>query len=257
MTSLPRHVSRAPNRSRARRWSAAVLAVTALAACATGESVQPDVTAAAPTTTDAVQRTITVTALGRATGRPGALALQLGVEVFGDGTGATLQALSSAAESLTDFMRDFGITDDDIQTSSLWASPNYGMPTSAGQPSITGYQASETFTVRIADIESAAVLLDGAAMAVGDAFRLHGLSWTLTDTDPLLAAARRDGVERARRQAGELADATGLTLGEVQTVTGNAIDNPYLSYGPMAEGIPFNAGTQEVYTQVTVTFTAA
>jgi hypothetical protein len=251
--------------------STAVLAlVVGAAGCSTlrraGDATvaTADATAAAVTTTstppatsDPTPRTITVTALGSAEGSPDSLVLSLGVEVFGASTGEALANLAAKAGTLTKFLREYGIADADVQTTGLWAYPTYGNYSGVGAPSINGYQASETFSVRVDDLAAAGPLLDGATFAITDALRLQGMAWEMNDDDTLIHAARTDAIDRAERQANDLADTAGLTLGEIVAVDEAPASDQMLYASMSAEGIPFNTGSLTRFVLVTVTYSVA
>ena len=214
-------------------------------------------TSTTPATTDPTPRTITVTALGSAEGSPDSLMLSLGVEVFGASTGEALANLAAKAGTLTKFLREYGIADADVQTTGLWAYPTYGNYSGVGAPSINGYQASETFSVRVADLAAAGPLLDGATFAITDALRLQGMAWEMNDDDALIHAARTDAIDRAERQANDLADTAGLTLGEIVAVDEAPASDQMLYASMSAEGIPFNPGSLTRFVLVTVTYSVA
>lgn len=208
----------------------------------------------APAATDT--RTIRVTAIGQAEGTPDAVVLMLGVEVTGTSTAEALSTLAARATTLTTFLRQYGIDDADVATTGLWAYPLYG-DYSGTSPEVTGYQAGETFSVKVTDLGAAAPLLDGATFAVADALRLQGLSWVIDDSDALQRQARTAAIEQARRHAAELADAGGLRLGSILAIDeGGASTGSGYSGDMAAEGLPLAPGSATVSVQVTVTFAA-
>ncbi len=227
---------------------------------ATAGATATDVTTTAstpPATSDPTPRTVTVTALGSAEGSPDSLVLSLGVEVFGASTGEALANLAAKAGTLTEFLRQYGIADTDVQTTGLWAYPTYGNYSGVGTPSISGYQASETFSVRVDDLAAAGPLLDGATFAITDALRLQGMAWEMNDDDALIHDARTDAIDRAERQANDLADTAGLTLGEIVAVDEAPASDQMLYASMSAEGIPFNQGSLTRFVLVTVTYSVA
>jgi uncharacterized protein YggE len=183
--------------------------------------------------------------------------LSLGVEVFGASTGEALANLAAKAGTLTEFLRQYGIADTDVQTTGLWAYPTYGNYSGVGTPAISGYQASESFSVRVADLAAAGPLLDGATFAITDALRLQGMAWEMNDDSTLVEAARADAFDRAERQATDLADTAGLALGEIVALDETPASDQMLYASMSAEGIPFNPGSLTRYVLVTVTYSVA
>jgi uncharacterized protein YggE len=202
------------------------------------------------------QRSIAVTAVGRAHGLPDSVTITLAVETFAATTVEVLGVLSEKSTALTDYLKGAGVAAEDLQSTSLSAYPMYGNFDPGTAPAITGYQASVTVNVRSADLAAASVLVDGAVVAVGDALRIQGLNWSLGDNEAVLAEARADGVAKAKVQAEQLARASGLRLGGIMSVAAPSDPNSYMSSGYGPEGIPFNPGTQEMQVAVTVTFAA-
>jgi uncharacterized protein YggE len=100
-------------------------------------------------------------------------------------------------------------------------------------------------------------LLDGATFAITDALRLQGMAWEMNDDDALIHAARTDAIDRAERQAKDLADTAGLTLGEIVAVDEAPASDQMLYASMSAEGIPFNTGSLTRFVLVTVTYSVA
>ncbi len=254
------------------RPARAIAAVALLATVAAGcnEDSTPT-TEAAPTTASTTSgsstsaaagepQTITVTATGHAHGQPDSLTMTIGAEVTSPSVSEALSTLSTKLTALIGFLGDSGIPSEDIQTVWLSTYPIYDGFDGEGSPRITGYQASVALNVQVSDLDTAGTLIDGATFVLGDALRLQGLSWTIADSDPLLATARVDGVERARRQAEQIAEAAGLELGELQSISVN-VDGTALPYatagGADAEGLPLNPGTQLVTVSIRAVYAAS
>jgi uncharacterized protein YggE len=112
-------------------------------------------------------------------------------------------------------------------------------------------------SVQVDDLAAAGPLLDGATFAITDALRLQGMAWEMNDDDALIHDARTDAIDRAERQAKDLADTAGLTLGEIVAVDETPASDQMLYASMSAEGIPFNPGSLTRYVLVTVTYSVA
>jgi uncharacterized protein YggE len=245
---------------------AAALLVTVAAGCADDNDPTTDAASTtgssdtSPATPAAADEplTISVSATGHAHGQPDSLTMTIGAEITSPSVSEALAMLSAKLTALQGFLGDSGIPGEDIQTVWLSTYPMYG-GMSNGSPTITGYQASVALNVQVSDLDTAGTLIDGATFVLGDALRLQGLSWTVADSDPLLATARADGVERARRQAEQIAEAAGLELGELQSISEN-IEGGMLPYatagGADSEGLPLSPGTQLVTVTIRAVYTA-
>ncbi len=257
------------NRCARPRPLAAGLAAALLVVAAGCNDDSSSTTDAAPTTASSTSGpsapadgdepiTITVSATGHAHGQPDSLTMMIGAEIISPSVSEALSTLSSKLTALLGFLADSGIPGEDIQTAWLSTYPIYDGSIN-GSPRISGYQASVSLNVQVSDLDTAGTLIDGATFVLGDALRLQGLSWTIADSDPLLATARADGVERARRQAEQIAEAAGLELGELRSISAN-IDGSMLPYatagGGDAEGIPLSPGNQLVTVTIRAEYTA-
>jgi uncharacterized protein YggE len=83
------------------------------------------------------------------------------------------------------------------------------------------------------------------------------MAWEMSDDATVAHAARTDAIERAERQASDLADTAGLTLGEVVAVDETPASDQMMYSSLSAQGIPFNPGSLTRYVQVTVTYSVA
>jgi uncharacterized protein len=261
-------------RTRDNAWPVA-LAVTAvlLAGCgSTTKSAGPAgaTTTAAPTTTTVatpttlpstiapvLNRTVTARGTGHAIGKPDVLRISMGVEVFEPTTAEVLNSVTSKAALVNDALKAQGVPAADMQTTQLTVYPRYDNPGPYGSGTISGYVASMGVTVRASDIARASTLVDAAARAAGDAFRVNGLNWSIDKPDPVLAIARADAVAQAGVQAKQLADAAGVKLGAIRSINDeSSVGYPYGGQGDMSggAGIPLEPGSSDLTVQVTVVY---
>jgi uncharacterized protein YggE len=135
------------------------------------------------------------------------------------GTAQEAMAQSSAGVSATlAVLEAAGVEPRDIQTSGLSLSPRWVRPEDRDGPSeVDGYVASNTLTIRVRDLDDLGEILD-AAVSQG-ANSLGGISFGLSDPDAAEEAARRDAVADARDRAGVFAEAAGVTLGALQSLS--------------------------------------
>ncbi|WP_296818821.1 SIMPL domain-containing protein [Brevundimonas sp.] len=106
-------------------------------------------------------------------------------------------------------LRRAGIEERHIQTSSLNLSAVYDYPPNQ-QPSLRGYQASNQVTVQVHDLADLGQAVD-AVVAAG-ANQIHGISFGLADPSVAEDAARREAVRILQQRAQLYADATGMRL---------------------------------------------
>lgn len=142
-------------------------------------------------------------------------------------------------------VRESGIEDKDIKTTGYNVYPKYewnqtpcpvttnGMsyPCSSGKNVLTGYEVSQTITVKVRDTEKVGDLVTKVG-AVGVS-NISGVEFTVDDRDKYVAQAREEAIAEAKGKAKELAKQLGVRLGKI--VYYNENGNYPIYYG--AEGM--------------------
>ena len=204
-------------------------------------------------------RTVTVTADGTASGTPDTAIVQLGVRTRAESANEALDLANQKATDLLAALDFGGVEKEDITTTNVFVYPQYG---NDGRQ-ITGYEAGNTVSVKIRDIENAGTIIDATAGVVGDEIVLEGVSFTIDDTGTLREAAREDALANAKTQAEQLASASGLSLGDlVSIVEGSVPDIPVFRAEAAAAdaaggSVPLEPGQQELNLAVTVVYELA
>jgi uncharacterized protein YggE len=197
-------------------------------------------------------RTITVVGTGEVRGKPDVADLVLGVSGRAGSAAEVMSRIADRAQKVIDALHDAGVSDDDIQTADLSVQPVYD-----DDGTVTGYEASNTVSVRIGDLGKAGEIVDAAAAKTGDDIRVQGISFSIDDDSDLLAAARTKATKRARAQAEQLASGADVEVGEVRSITETTSSTPIAYSGDAAEkaaSTPVMAGTQTLSVQATVVF---
>lgn len=200
-------------------------------------------------------RTITVTGEGRISVAPDMAILRLGVSREARKASDAMRAASEAAAAVLSQIEKAGIAPRDVQTANVSLSPRWDHSKN-NAPRVVGYIASNDLTVRVRDLESLGGLMDGV---VSDgANQMNGLSFSIAEPRPLQDQARQEAVKDARAKAELLAEAAGVGLGPVRTITegGGARPPIAMARGAMMESaaVPIAAGELDVRTNVTVIF---
>jgi uncharacterized protein len=201
-------------------------------------------------------RTVTVTADGTASGTPDTAIVQLGVRTRAESANEALDLANQKATDLLAALDFGGVEKEDITTTNVFVYPQYG---NDGRQ-ITGYEAGNTVSVKIRDIENAGTIIDATAGVVGDEIVLEGVSFTIDDTGALREAAREDALTNARTQAEQLASASDLSLGDiVSIVEGSVPQIPVFraeatAADAAAGSVPLEPGQQELNLAVTVVY---
>lgn len=201
------------------------------------------------------KRTITVVGVGEVKGRPDVADLTIGVTARSGSAVDALTTMGNRSEKVLGVLHDAGVDDADIQTVDLSVNPTYD-----DQGGIDGYEATDTVVARIRDLAKAGPVIDAAAAAAGDNVRVQGITFSIDDDSKLLASARSKAVKRARTQAEQLAEAAGVSVGDVLKIDEQTTPVPIdlRASGPAAaQATPVSPGTQTLTVSATVVYAIA
>lgn len=202
--------------------------------------------------------TVSVSGLGRVTGTPDVLRLQMGVQTTGNTVNAALDAANGDVKKITDVLHRHGVADKDIQTSDLSINPHWDNST---PNHINGYDVGESLTVQLRKLSDAGSTISDAAAAAGNAARIDGVSFDIEDNAALLNQARDAAFADAKAKAEQYAKLSGRTLGKVSQVSESTDSAPRpVPYAmPMAAAadaksaaVPISSGSQQVSVNTSV-----
>lgn len=143
----------------------------------------------------------------------------------------------------------------DIKTISYTVTPNYRYPKEGGEPTITGYTATNIVRVTLDDLTKVGGVIDTAAQAGSN--RIQNLRFMLKDEGAVEAQALREAAIEARAKAQSLASALSLRIVRVLSV--NESSAPVYPVRDVAfaraetASTPIEAGTIEVRASVQLT----
>ncbi len=226
-----------------------------------GDGTTPAQAVPATAQAEAPPTGITVTGLGRATGTPDVLTLQLSVTRTRPDASSALADAGATITKARESLRHHGVADADVATSGLNVGPHYAYD--GGRQRADGYTATESLTAQLRDVGKAGEAISAAQRAGGNAVMINGVSFDLHNDSALLATARKAAVADAKARAGQYADAAGRKVGPVQSIK-ETVQPPrpvpvYLSAAPMPAGkaVPIDPGTSELTVTVEVVFALA
>jgi uncharacterized protein YggE len=167
-------------------------------------------------------RLMSLTGEGSGTAAPDMAVLSIGVVSEDRTARQALLANTRAMTALVDTMKKSGVESKDLQTSGFNVNPKYSRPrrSQTGEqpaPQIVGYTVRNTLSVRIRDLGSAGEILDKAVSLGSNA--VSGLTFTLAEPKPLQNEARKAAMADALDKAKLYAEAAGVALGPIQTIT--------------------------------------
>lgn len=115
-------------------------------------------------------------------------------------------------------LRAAGIAERDVQTSGINLGPRYHYGDKQ-PPKITGYQASNTVSVKVRDITRLGKVLD--ALAAQGANQINGPSFEIDQPEPVRDEARLKALKQAQDRAQTYAKALGLQVRRVVSISEN------------------------------------
>jgi uncharacterized protein YggE len=159
---------------------------------------------------------LSVNAEGKVTGRPDMATLNMGVTTDGATAAAALAANSQRMNALIAALRRTGVAERDIQTANINVNPQY-VYREGEAPRVTGYQASNTVTAKVRNLDRVGAAIDAAVNAGGNT--VNGVSFSYQDDEGPLNEARTDAMGEARRRAELYARAAGLRVHRIVSIS--------------------------------------
>lgn len=209
-------------------------------------------------TTSAVEGALlTVNAEGLVEGRPDMATISLGVTTEGQTAAAALAENARRSQALIQALRRAGVAERDIQTANVSVYPQQAY-VEGRAPRITGYQANNTVTAKVRNIDNTGRVIDAAVGAGGNT--VNGVSFSYQDPEAQMNAARRDAIANAGERAQLYADALSMRVHRVVALSeGGGFGPPIV---PMAmermaaadASTPIAPGEIETRVSVSVTF---
>lgn len=161
---------------------------------------------------------ITVVGEGSVAVEPDIAVANIGVQV----ANADVRAASDEAETVMNAVitaiQEQGVAEEDIQTAGFSIFAEFApVNPAAEQPQTPLYRVSNNVNVTIRALDQVATILD-AAIAAG-ANNIFGVNFSVDDASQVAADARAEAIANAEQKAQNLAELTGLQLGNVISVS--------------------------------------
>jgi hypothetical protein len=110
-----------------------------------------------------------------------------------------------------------GIAAAQLRTQAITVTPEYEYPKEGGRPTVVGYQARNAVAVEIRDLAKIGQVIDAALAS--DATSISGPHFALASPDSARRVALALAVQKARADAGVMAEAAGVQLGDLLEMT--------------------------------------
>ena len=161
-------------------------------------------------------RTLNVNGLGSTNLTPDIAYIYIGVHNEGATASEVVKANKVQTNAVLDALKKTGVDEKDLRTTnfSIWPSQQYSPD---GVLTGTIYMVDNTVYVTVRDLDGLGSLLDDTISAGANS--INSIQFDVADKTAAVKEARIKAVDDAKVQAQELADAAGITLGEIQNIS--------------------------------------
>ena len=183
-----------------------------------------------------------IVAEGQTTRVPDLATIRAGVVTQGSTAAEAMRANATRMDRVMAALRSAGVAERDIRTATVSLQPQYRYAENE-PPTITGYQANNSVTIRFRDVARSGTILD--ALVREGANQIDGPQLSLADPAAALDEARKDAVQAARSRAQLYAEAAGLRVVRILSIREQGSNAP--APPPMAR---MRAASAESDTQI-------
>ena len=207
------------------------------------------------------KRTLSLSATGAVKTTPDKVDITTGVTSEAPTAREALDKNTEAMTAIVQALKVEGIEAKDIQTVNFSVMPVYeqflpdGKPRPA--PRITGYRVVNQVHIQVRDTGKLGAILD-KVVSLG-ANTIDGIAFDVAEPDKLRDEARKRAVQNAIATAKVYAEAAGVTLGPILSISED--DSGPIPYGrpnaarmEMSKDVPIEGGTATVETRIRVTW---
>jgi uncharacterized protein YggE len=217
--------------------------------------------AIAPSTASQTQlRTINVNGTSQVTMTPDIAYASIGVHTEAEDAQSAVEQNNQQSQAVIDALVAAGVDPKDIQTTnfSIYPQDKYS-PT--GELQGKYYAVDNTVYVKVRDLESLGSLMDSAVAA--GANTIYGISFDVENKEAAMEQGRTEAIDNAYQQALQLAEAAGVTLGEVYTISSYSSAPVPMAYydmkaiggaGEAMSSIPISTGQMILTVDVNVVY---
>ena len=211
------------------------------------------------TSSNAAQPTLNVSATGYAEAAPDRAMVSAGVVQQGKTAREAMMGNATLMMAVFDELEAAGIPKSNITTSQLSLQPQYDYR-NRSKPTIKGYEARNTVSVKSDDLEQIGPMLD--ALVRAGVNNINQVQFSVKDPKAALTKAREDAIREAREKAEGMAEAAGVKLGPLMSMNENSRGGmnprPSVSYGArmeMSDAVtPISAGEQTMSVSVNMSY---
>lgn len=162
---------------------------------------------------------------------PDVASISAGVVTQAVDANAAMRANAVQMDKVMAAIKAAGIAERDIQTSGINVNPEYRYAENQ-PPTITGYQASNTVSLKVRDVGKLGKVLD--ALVASGANQINGPAFEIDEPEAVHDEARRAALEKAQRRAQMYAKTLGLRVRRIVSISEGAGFQPPMPIMAMA-----------------------
>lgn len=222
--------------------------------------------------TATITNTVTFQGEGKVLAKPDIAMVGFSIVTEAATSKAAQDANSPQSKAVMDFLKKQDIEEKGIKTTGYNINPVYsysnrpcplGIDASypcGGKQTISGYQVTQSFEIKIRNLDKASVIVDGLVTA--GAINIGHLNFTIDEPEKLKDEARAKAIADAKAKADILEKQIGIRLGKIVNFSENL--GRYPIYNLTAQTLPENsggdtgpslpAGENEITVSVTLTY---
>lgn len=205
------------------------------------------------------KKTINVSGQAKVSASPDIAYITLGV-ITEDKDAKTAQKANAAAmDKVIAAIKTSGVKSDDIKTVNYTIYPKYDYIEKTGSSTINGYSVNNSVSVTVRDLTKTGNIIDAAADSGVNVS--SSISFDLSNYEKYYNDALKNAVLAAKKKAGTVADALGVTLKAPISVSEGGGYSPlrnYATYDMKAElanaATPIQAGSLEITANVSIVY---
>ena len=206
-----------------------------------------------------IQPETTITLMGRGSIEqpPDVAMINVGVQVEAKTAAEAMAQQATNMNGVFAAVKAAGIADRDMLTGDMSLNPAYEYPNNA-RPHLTGYQASNSITIKVRKLDTLGKTLD--AVVKGGGNTINGISFSVDQPDKFQNEARVEAIKDAAAKAELYAQAVGYKVKRIVTIS----EQEFYPQPPMpvmmrmqdmaAEATPIAAGEVSLVQTVNVVF---
>ncbi|MEO7002110.1 MAG: SIMPL domain-containing protein [Ktedonobacterales bacterium] len=206
------------------------------------------------------QTGIAVCGQGTAFVQPDQAQVTAGVQATAPSAQAARSQAARAMNAVLAALTNAGVANQDIQTSYFAIEPTYSYGSGGPQP--TGYSATNTVQVTIHQVNAVGTIVDAVTQAGGNNVVVQGIAFTSSNPTQGKTQAEQNALADAHRQAQQIAQGSGITLGAPISIQVGSCGNTPIppsfaqaaSAGNGDTSTPIQAGQQQISVIVDVVY---